>query len=57
MGKHYQQKITKYFKIIDKHRKIYGYNHLTNEWHCIECGISMGENNPRQLCGKYYCSS
>jgi hypothetical protein len=22
---------------------------------CIECGIDMGPNNPRQLCGKTYC--
>jgi hypothetical protein len=24
---------------------------------CIECGIDMGECNPRQYCGKYYCSN
>ena len=22
---------------------------------CIECGIDMGPNNPRQLCGKIRC--
>ena len=22
---------------------------------CIECGIDLGECNPRQLCGKGYC--
>jgi hypothetical protein len=22
---------------------------------CMECGIDMGENNPRQLCGKIRC--
>tara|TARA_B100000900_G_scaffold347778_1_gene313117 strand:- start:1283 stop:1480 length:198 start_codon:yes stop_codon:yes gene_type:complete len=22
---------------------------------CTECGIDMGDNNPRQLCGKTYC--
>ena len=22
---------------------------------CIECGIDMGECNPRQYCGKTYC--
>ena len=22
---------------------------------CIECGIDMGECNPRQYCGKLYC--
>lgn len=25
-----------------------------DEWNCIICGTNMG-NNPRQLCGKYYC--
>jgi hypothetical protein len=24
---------------------------------CLECGIDMGECNPRQLCGKVYCDS
>lgn len=24
---------------------------------CLECGIDMGECNPRQLCGKLYCDS
>lgn len=22
---------------------------------CLRCNISMGEQNPRQLCGKTYC--
>jgi hypothetical protein len=22
---------------------------------CVECGIDMGEMNPRQLCGKWRC--
>lgn len=35
--------------------KVYGYNEITNSWHCIECGEDMGPNNPRQLCGKYFC--
>ena len=48
-----QQKITDYYKI--KKAKVYGYNNKTDEWHCLECGISMGKNNPRQLCGKYFC--
>ena len=48
-----QKKITDFFK--KKSKKIYGSNIRTNEWHCLECGISMGANNPRQLCGKYYC--
>lgn len=48
-----QTLITDYFYIINK--KIFGYNSLTNSWHCLSCGIDMGPNNPRQLCGKYYC--
>ena len=43
---------------MDKNKdKIYGYNPETNEWHCTTCGVSMGENNPRQLCGKWICLS
>ena len=34
---------------------VYGYNEKTDHWHCTQCGISMGPNNPRQLCRKYYC--
>ena len=37
--------------------KIYGYNYKTDSWHCLECGIDMGRCNPRQLCGKTYCSN
>ena len=22
---------------------------------CMQCGINMGDDNPRQLCGKTYC--
>ena len=22
---------------------------------CVRCNVNMGENNPRQLCGKTYC--
>ena len=47
-----QSKITDFFK----KKKVYGYNKETEEWHCLECGISMGINNPRQLCGKYVCN-
>ena len=25
------------------------------EWYCTWCGIAMGPNNPRQLCGKWRC--
>ena len=34
---------------------VYGYNMETDEWHCTHCGVSMGRNNPRQLCCKSYC--
>jgi len=60
-----QKLITDFYKIIkfDKNnkntnnlkKKIYGYNSETDSWHCVECGIDMGINNPRQLCGKIYC--
>jgi len=30
-----------------------GYDLLINR--CLECGIDLGEDNPRQLCGKTYC--
>lgn len=46
-----QTKITDYYKL----KKIYGYNDKTDEWHCTLCGISMGKDNPRQLCGKIIC--
>jgi len=48
-----QSTIPKFFKKINK--KSYGYNVVTDEWHCLECGESMGKDNPRQLCGKYFC--
>lgn len=38
-------------------KRIYGYNELTNSWHCCECGIDMGPGNPRQLCGRYCCDN
>jgi len=44
-------------KIIDKNKKVYGYNRKTDSWHCIQCGIDMGQENPRQLCRKYYCEN
>ena len=34
---------------------VYGYNEKTDNWHCTQCGVNMGPNNPRQLCCKYYC--
>ena len=52
-----QTLITDFFTHIkvNKTNKIYGYNEITNSWHCVECGDDMGSMNPRQLCGKYYC--
>jgi hypothetical protein len=38
-----------------KKKRICGYNSETESWHCLDCGIDMGQGNPRQLCGKYYC--
>lgn len=46
-----QKRITDYFKPP----KIHGYNSKTDSWHCLICGIDMGPQNPRQLCGKWRC--
>ena len=35
----------------------YPYNEKTEEWHCLRCNISLGKENPRQLCCKYYCEN
>lgn len=40
---------------MNSEQKVYGYNTITNSWHCTICGIDMGPNNPRQLCGKTIC--
>jgi len=37
--------------------KVYGYNEKTDSWHCLTCGEDMGSQNPRQLCGKWYCQN
>lgn len=57
-----QKKITDFYKstkspmsVKSTQQIIQGYNSETNEWHCLICGISMGPNNPRQLCGKTWC--
>lgn len=39
----------------NKKEKIYGFNPETESWHCLQCGVDMGIQNPRQLCGKYFC--
>ncbi len=41
--------------LVDNINKIYGFNPETGSWHCLECGIDMGQTNPRQLCKKTYC--
>ena len=38
-----------------KTKIIKGYNPITNNWHCLECGDNMGPDNSRQLCRKFYC--
>ena len=48
-----QTLITDYF--FKEEKKVFGLNPKTNSWHCIECGINMGPQNPRQLCGKTVC--
>ena len=48
-----QKLITDYFRT--KVKKVYGYNPVTDSWHCIECGVDIGSNNSRQLCGKSMC--
>jgi len=30
---------------------------IVDIFHCVECGVHMGNNNPRQLCGKTCCFS
>lgn len=42
---------------IDLYEIIKGYNPISDEWHCVTCGVSMGKNNPRQLCCKTYCEN
>ena len=44
--------ITDYFKPVIKIIK--GFNTETNHYHCLECGIDMG-NYPGQLCRKSFC--
>jgi len=65
----YKQKlITDYFKpikiifktkndepVTKKIKVVHGYNSEAETWHCIECGIDLGPQNPRQLCGKWRC--
>lgn len=45
-----QSLITSYFftKPLEK-------NHTSRINRCIKCGCDMGDQNPRQLCGKWKC--
>ena len=52
-----QKLITDFFKPADIEIKVEivkGYNHNTGHFHCLECGIDMG-NYPGQLCRKSFC--
>ncbi len=42
-----QTLITDYFQKDTKEKTNY----------CVECGIDMGPQNPRQLCGKIFCEN
>jgi len=42
------------FNIMIKELILNNSNELKNR--CVECGIDMGKDNPRQLCGKTTCS-
>ncbi len=58
-----QTRITSYFRrfvmrikqkrITDYFQKEIDYSIIS--WKCLECGIDMGDENPRQLCGKTRC--
>jgi hypothetical protein len=51
-----QRLISDFYELNSKKPKIiYGYNSDTNSWHCLTCGVDMGPQNPRQLCGKWRC--
>ena len=49
-----QTLITDYFKPVNKEIIIKGYNPKTNHYHCVDCGIDMG-NYPGQLCRTSWC--
>lgn len=48
-----QTLITDFYQKKNQIKK--GYCEKTECWHCTICGINIGKDNPRQLCGKYYC--
>ena len=53
-GNKNQTLITDYFKSVNKETIIKGYNPKNNHYHCVECGIDMG-NYPGQLCRYTWC--
>jgi len=63
MGKQIvQKKITDFYKPIkssvSKYKYIFkDYNSEIDDNYCLVCGISMGPHNPRQLCGKTWCTN
>ena len=55
-----QKLITDYFKTSNINKKRKRNNIDDNEtfsWNCLECGVDMGIDNPRQLCRKSYCGN
>lgn len=48
-----QTLITDYYKT----KLVYGFNPDTFSWHCLGCGVDMGQTNPRQFCMKSFCPS
>lgn len=50
-----QTLITEYFFPKTSRGSCVGVDFANFTWICLECGIDMGEMNPRQLCGKICC--
>ena len=50
-----QKLMTDYF--FPEIKIVFGYNSITDSWHCTVCGTDMGRNNPRQFCKKSYCEN
>jgi hypothetical protein len=49
--------ITKFFKPKELNKEpVKGYNSLTSHYHCLECGVDMGDY-PGQLCRKSFCDT
>ena len=39
--------------VCKKHLHLMSTDKIVNR--CVECNVDMGDENPRQLCGKTYC--